>query len=209
MTYISKNTPREELISECKRLKKELFYEKKKNSENISKRSKIRKDWNEKYDKLRYQLMKKDQVIYGKDIHIGRLKKRTSIVASKYKKTGYRQAMNRFRNNNYKVITLSKFLFDTNLIMGIYNLTFIEYSFILWAGRYDFFNKKDYDSTLNNRTSFYFVTNRLMKKNIINIIAEQQNSKSKLFALTGIGIDIYNKISKFTNKFLSENETKS
>lgn len=209
MIYISKTTTRDELVSECRRLKKELFYAKQKNTEHITKRSKIRKDWNEKYNKLKYQVLKRDQLIYGKELHISRLQKRSAIVARKYKKTGYREAMNRFRDNNYKVINLSRFMFNTSIIMGIYNLDFKEYSFILWAGRYDFFTKKDFVGTIGENTSFYSITNKLLKRNLINFIDDKKINGARILALTGTGIDIYNKISKFTNKYLSEGETKS
>lgn len=210
MTYITKTTTNEELIEECRRLKKELFYAKQKNTEDVAKRSKIRKDWNVKYNKLKYQLMKKDQLIYGKELHISRLQKRTKIIANRYKRDGYREAMNRFRSNNYKVIGLARFLFNTDTVMQIYNLDFREYSFILWAGRYDFFTKKDFDQIPNNGSiSFYSLINRLVKRNLVNYIAKEQGSAAKILALTGTGVDIYNKISKFTNKFLSEGETKT
>ena len=210
MTYITKSTTNEELIEECRRLKKELFYAKQKNTEDVAKRSKIRKDWNVKYNKLKYQLMKKDQLIYGKELHISRLQKRTKIIANRYKRDGYREAMNRFRANNYKVIGLSRFLFNTETVMRIYDLDFKEYSFILWAGRYDFFTKKDFESTIDNKDiSFYGLTNRLIKRTLVNFIAKKDGSAAKILALTGTGVDIYNEISKFTNKFLSDGETKT
>jgi hypothetical protein len=78
----------------------------------------------------------------------------------------------------------------------------IEIYYVSW--------KKDFDQIPNNGSiSFYSLINKLVKRNLVNYIAKEQGSAAKILALTGTGLDIYNKISKFTNKFLSEGETKS
>ena len=205
MTYISKNTSRQFLLDECKRLKKELYYTVKKNDASKEKRDKIRTDWKLKYDKLHYQLMKKDQIIYGKDIHIQRLRDRTIKVANSYRRKGYANAIKKIKKNDFKIMGIAKFFFKVDTVLEIYSLDLSEYAFIMWAGRYDFFDRKDYDDTVgDSRVSYYNMINRLKKRNIVNIVATKSGSNKKIFSLTGIGVGIYNKISIFTNNYLKD-----
>ena len=205
MTYISKNAPRQFLLDECKRLKKELYHANKKNESSKEKRDKIRVDWKERYNKLHYQLMKKDQLIYGKEIHIQRLKNRTLKTANAYRRKGYANAMKKIKKNDYKIMGMAKFFFKVDTVLEIYSIDFSEYAFIMWAGRYDFFDRKDYDDTAGDtRVSFYNMINRLKKRNIVNIVATKSGTNKKIFSLTGTGVDMYNKISKFTNNYLKD-----
>lgn len=205
MTYISKNSPRQLLIDECRRLKKELSSVSKKNEVIKERKTKIYTDWKSKYNKLHYQLMKKDQLIYGKDIHIQRLRARTLKVANAYRRKGYANAMKKIKKNDFKVMGLAKFFFKVDTVLEIYSLDLAEYAFIMWAGRYDFFDRKDYESTAGDtRISFYNMINRLKKRNIINIVGTKEGSTSNIFSLTGIGVSMYNKISKFTNNFIKD-----
>ena len=205
MIYISKNSPRQLLIDECRRLKKELSSVSKKNEVIKERKSKIYTDWKSKYNKLHYQLMKKDQLIYGKDIHIQRLRARTLKVANAYRRKGYANAMKKIKKNDFKIMGLAKFFFKIDTVLEIYSIDFAEYAFIMWAGRYDFFDRKDYESTAGEtRISFYNMINRLKKRNIINIVGTKEGSNSNIFSLTGIGVSMYNKISKFTNNFITD-----
>jgi hypothetical protein len=210
MTYISKNAPRQFLVEECQRLKREIYFLNKKYEASKEKKSEIRSHWNEKYNKLHYQLMKKDQLIYGKDLHIKRLRARTLKVANAYRRKGYRNAMKKIKKNDFVVMGISKFFFEVDTILEIYSLDLAEYAFLLWAGRYDFFDRKDYESTAGDtRVSFYNMINRMKKRNIINIIATKEGSNRKIFALTGTGVDMYNRISKFTKNHLKDANTRA
>lgn len=205
MTYISKNAPRQFLVEECQRLKREIYSLNKKYETSKEKKSEIRSNWNEKYNKLHYQLMKKDQIIYGKDLHIKRLRDRTLKVANAYRRKGYRNAMKKIKKNDFVVMGISKFFFEVDTILEIYSLDLSEYAFLLWAGRYDFFDRKDYESTAGDtRVSFYNMINRMKRRNVVNIITTKEGSNKKIFALTGTGIDMYNRISKFTKKHLKD-----
>jgi hypothetical protein len=205
MTYISKNAPRQFLVEECQRLKKELYYATKKNDSSKEKRSKIRVDWKARYDKLHYQLMKKDQLIYGKDIHIERLRARIIKVANANRRKGYANAMKKVKKNDFKIMGLAAFFFKVDTVLEIYSLDFSEYAFIMWAGRYDFFDRRDYDDTARDtRVSYYNMINRMKKRNIVDIVATKSGSNKKIFSLTGIGVGMYNKISKFTNNYLKD-----
>jgi hypothetical protein len=205
MTYISKNAPRQFLVEECQRLKKELYYATKKNDSSKEKRDKIRVDWKARYDKLHYQLMKKDQLIYGKNIHIERLRARTIKVANANRRKGYANAMKKVKKNDFKIMGLATFFFKVDTVLEIYSLDLSEYAFIMWAGRYDFFDRKDYDDTAGDtRISYYNMINRMKKRNIVDIVATKSGSNKKIFSLTGIGVGVYNKISKFTNNYLKD-----
>jgi hypothetical protein len=89
--------------------------------------------------------------------------------------------------------------------MSIYELDVTEYSFLLWAGRYDFFDKKDFETTLKNvNVSFYGTVNKLIKRGLVVMIAKKPGDARRIFSLTGTGVDMFTKLSKFTNKFLRE-----
>lgn len=202
--YITKNTSRDDLIEECRRLKNlicQLRFKKKKQKK---KTNEVRDVWKEKYAKLSWQLFKKDQLVYGKDIHIKNLRANISRVAAKSRKTGYKSAMKKIKVNQYKVKHLAKFLMNTNTVMRIYKLDFKEYAFIMWAGRYDFFDKKDFELTIGEvEIQFYRTINRLMEKGLVMIVERETSNPRRIFTLTGTGVDMYNKIAKFTNKFLT------
>jgi len=98
---------------------------------------------------------------------------------------------------------LAAFLFKTSAVMEIYKLDMREYSFILWAGRYDFFDRKDFNNTVGDiDVSFYRMVNKLMKRGLVDFVAKKTGEARKIFSLTGTGVDLYNRVAKFTNKSL-------
>jgi len=203
MIYMTKNTPVEELLKEIKRLRNNIDQLKHQSKKQYDHKTEIRNRWRTKCNKLKYKLFKKDQLVYGKNLHIERLQLSTHRKSLMAKKSGYKEAMNRISYNHYKVRHLSRFMFKTNTIMEIYNLDFREYAFILWAGRYDFFDRKDFNDTIGDvDVSFYKTVNRLMKRGMVDLIAKKPGDVRRIFSLTGTGIDLFNRISKFTNKSL-------
>jgi DNA-binding PadR family transcriptional regulator len=88
-------------------------------------------------------------------------------------------------------------------VMEIYKLTLEEYSFIMWAGMYDFFDKKDfYIFNRGVEVSFYIMIRKMINKGYVVVVGSKTGETRKVFALTGTGVSLYNKIAKFTNKFL-------
>jgi hypothetical protein len=207
LTYITKNTTREELIDECRRLKNlvcQLRHVKKKHVKTkTEKKREAVKEWKERFNKKSGESFKKSQIIWGKDVHIERLRRKLRVVKKVGIKQGYKAAMKRVMVSNYKVKHVAHFLMKANTVMEIYKLNFKEYAFLLWAGRYDFFSRKDFTMTVGDvDISYYSTVNALMKKGLITIIARNESQRLRLFSLTGTGVDMYNKIAKFTNKFL-------
>ena len=205
--YITKNTTREELVEECRRLKNlicQLRHTKKKHriTKHEEKR-KAAKHWKERFHEMKYDSYKKSQLIWGKNVHIERLRKKNRTIETKGVKRGYQMAMKKILVNHYKVKHVAQFLMKVHTVMEIYKLNFKEYSFLLWAGRYDFFTRKDFLLTIGDvDINFYKTLNGLMKRNLISVVSENIGHKAKAFSLTGTGVDMYNKIAKFTNKFL-------
>jgi hypothetical protein len=205
MKYFTKNSPTEDLLYEIKRLKNHVAQLKLREGRRQGKVKKIRTDWKEKYDRLRWVLFRKEQLVYGKDQQIEKLRYKNAYKVKRFRREGYRDAMNKIAVNNYKVKHLANFLFQTHTVMGIYGLDVKEYSFLLWAGRYDFFDKKDFETTLKNvNVSFYGTVNKLIKRGLIVMIAKKPGDARRIFSLTGTGLDMFNKVSRFTNKFLRE-----
>lgn len=201
MTYMTKNTPVEDLLKEIKRLRNQVDQLKHHSKKQTEKKSQIRSDWRTRYNKLKYKLFKKDQLVYGKNLHIQRIRAKAMRSSKTWRKEGYNKAMKRIVVNHYKVKHLASFLFKTNTIMEIYNLDMREYSFILWAGRYDFFDRKDFENTVGDvDISFYRTVNKLMKRNLVTLVAKKSGEARRIFSLTGTGVDMYNRVAKFTNK---------
>lgn len=202
MTYMTKNTPVEDLLKEIKRLRNQIDQLKHHSKKQTEKKSQIRADWRTRYNKLKYKLFKKDQLVYGKNLHIQRIRAKAMRSSKVWRREGYNNAMKRIVVNHYKVKHLATFLFKTNTIMEIYNLDMREYSFILWAGRYDFFDRKDFENTVGDvDISFYRTVNKLMKRGLVDLVAKKSGEARRIFSLTGTGVDMYNRVAKFTNKF--------
>ena len=202
MTYMTKNTPVEDLLKEIKRLRNQIDQLKHHSKKQTEKKSQIRADWRTRYNKLKYKLFKKDQLVYGKNLHIQRIRAKAMRSSKVWRREGYNNAMKRIVVNHYKVKHLATFLFKTNTIMEIYNLDMREYSFILWAGRYDFFDRKDFENTVGDvDISFYRTVNKLMKRGLVDLVAKKSGEVRRIFSLTGTGVDMYNRVAKFTNKF--------
>jgi hypothetical protein len=202
MTYMTKNTPVEDLLKEIKRLRNQIDQLKHHSKKQTEKKSQIRADWRTRYNKLKYKLFKKDQLVYGKNLHIQRIRAKAMRSSKVWRREGYNNAMKRIVVNHYKVKHLATFLFKTNTIMEIYKLDMREYSFILWAGRYDFFDRKDFENTVGDvDISFYRTVNKLMKRGLVDLVAKKSGEARRIFSLTGTGVDMYNRVAKFTNKF--------
>lgn len=203
MTYMTKNTPVEDLLKEIARLRNQVDQLKHQSKKQTEKKSKIRADWRTRYNKLKYKLFKKEQLVYGKNLHIQRIKAKNMRSSRVWRKEGYNHAMRRIVVNHYKVKHLAAFLFKTSAVMEIYKLDMREYSFILWAGRYDFFDRKDFNNTVGDiDVSFYRMVNKLMKRGLVDFVAKKTGEARKIFSLTGTGVDLYNRVAKFTNKSL-------
>jgi DNA-binding PadR family transcriptional regulator len=73
----------------------------------------------------------------------------------------------------------------------------------MWAGMYDFFDKKDfYIFNRGVEVSFYIMIRKMINKGYVVVVGSKTGETRKVFALTGTGVSLYNKIAKFTNKFL-------
>lgn len=201
--YVTKNTPPEELLAECRRLKNLVCQLRFRKNTQKKRKGEVREEWKKKYLKLSWKLFKESQRVYGKEEQLKKMKVRVMIQQKKGRRSGYNEALRRVKSTNYKVKHLAKFLFHTDTVMRIYNLDFREYAFIMWAGRYDFFDKKDFDISVGEvELEFYRTINKMMKRGFVTYVMNKPGSARRIFALSGTGVDMYNKISKFTNKFL-------
>jgi hypothetical protein len=207
---ISKNKSHAELVKLCKELRAEVrrltINQNNKTSNLVDTRAKYKK----RINKLTWKMFKMNQRLYAKDVHIENIKKRTNRMRGVWKRSGYRESLQRIKKTNYKVKGLSKFMFHMATVMDIYKLDIIEYSFIMWAGRFNFFDRKDFEySNHGVDLSFYSIVAKMKRKGYLISMDTGESKRRRVFALTGTGVDLYNRIAKFTNKFLSEAGTSS
>ena len=163
----------------------------------------IRSEAKIRYNKLKWKNFKLSQISYGKDLEIAKVNRKNQVMHNTWKKQGYQNAMRKVKRTNYRVKGLSRFMFHMSTVMEIYKLTLEEYSFIMWAGMYDFFDKKDfYIFNRGVEVSFYIMIRKMINKGYVVVVGSKTGETRKVFALTGTGVSLYNKIAKFTNKFL-------
>lgn len=202
MSYITAESTREEIyqayIDAQKRLKATVFHKK----EIQDKVKEVRKEKNKKYNELRYQLLKRDQKIYRLQQHIFNLQRFAVNERSKAKKKGIEIGKSKIRKVDYSVIKMYEFLMQVDQVSSILNMKLNFCAFILWAGRYEFFNVNDFKRDMPNQKSMHYYLRQFVKSGHIAQVSIE--NKKKQYALTGLGIDLFNKIDKFTKKHFNE-----
>ena len=203
MSYITAEYTREEIyqayLDTQKRLKATVFHKK----EIQDKVKEVRKEKNKRYNELRYQLLKRDQKIYRLQQHIFNLQRFAVNERSKAKKKGIEIGKGKVRKVDYSVIKMYEFLMQVDQVSSILGLKLNYCAFILWAGRYEFFNFKDFKKDMpNSQKSIHYYISRFLKSG--HIIQVHTDNVMKQYALTGLGIDLFNKIDKFTKKHFNE-----
>jgi virulence-associated protein VapD len=203
IAYITKDSTKEEIykayIDTQKKLKATVFHKK----EIQGKVAEVRKEKNKRYSELRYQLLKKEQRIFRLKQHIQNLQRFAVNERHKAKKKGIEIGRGKVRKVDYSVIKMYEFLLQVDQVSSILGLKLNYCAFILWAGRYEFFNFKDFKKDLpnHNKSIHFYVTKFLRSGHVIQV---HTDNVMKQYALTGTGIDLFNKIDKFTKKHFNE-----
>jgi hypothetical protein len=198
---------REKGIVEMREMYKSTYLELKrvriilKNKDN---RIKELRDKHKKKEKLlSWRYWRMSQIAYGKQKEVDKIRSKRKEQYTAWRMTGYREAMRKVKRQNFRVKGLSRFMFHMAEVVKIYDLTLEEYSFIMWAGMYDYFDRKDFlISNKGANVQFYVMIRKMINKGYAVIVGEKTGETRKVFALTGVGYDLYNRIAKFTNKFL-------
>ena len=202
MSYITKDSTREEIyeayLEAQKKLKATVFHKK----EIQDKVKEVRKEKNKKYNELRYQVLKRDQKIYRLQQHIFNLQRFAVNERSKAKKKGIEIGKSRIRKIDYSVIKMYEFLFQVDQVSSILGLKLNYCAFILWAGKYEFFNKNDFKKDIPTQKTMHYYIAPFVKSGHITFVS--LHNKVKQYTLTGKGLDLFNKIDKFTKKHFNE-----
>jgi hypothetical protein len=203
MAYITKDSTKEEIydayIEAQKKLKATVFHKK----EIQDKVKEVRAEKNKKYNELRYQLLKRDQRIYRLNKHIMNLQRFAVNERSKAKKKGIEEGKARIRVKDYSVIKMYEFLIQTGMVSNILGMSLGHCAFVLWAGRYEFFSVNDFKRDIPNPPhSYYSFINYFKSKNLITFV-NKENKKNQ-YALNASGVNLFNKIDKFTKKHFNE-----
>ncbi len=199
IAYITKDSSKEDIykayIDTQKKLKATVFHKK----EIQGKVAEVRKQKNKKYNELRYQLLKRDQRIYKMQKHIHNLQRFAVNERAKAKKKGIEIGRSRMRKVDYSVVKMYEFLIQVDQVSSILGLKLNYCAFILWAGKYEFFNFRDFKKDIPNhdKSIHYYVRKFINSGHIIQV---HTDNVMKQYALTGTGIDLFNKIDKFTKK---------
>lgn len=200
MKYITKNSTWKELFNAYREAKSEILRIKRLHESSKDTKTRVIKHKNEKYQKLSYKLFKSKQKVYGKDIHITNLQRHIRTKVKNAKKEGYEKAILKVKERDGRIIDMYTFLAKINTVSSITGLTLNDCSFLLWAGTYNFYSSRDFKRDCENiGFGFYAINNRMFKKGLV-VEMENRDSKTKMFALTGTGLSMFDKIDKFTKK---------
>lgn len=205
MSYITKDSSREEVYEAYIKTQKLLKMERHRMKVNQDKVKEVRKEKNRRYNELRYQLLKKDQKIFGIQKHIKNLQRFAINERHKAKKKGIEVGVSRIRVQDYSIKKMYEFLLQIEQVSDILGMKLRFCSFVLWAGRYSFFTSKDYKRDLPNTPhSFHRMVAHFKKHNFIQDVASKDGVKQ--YSLNGVGIAMFEKIDKFTKKHFEVNE---
>lgn len=203
VSYIKKDDDKEKIYEAYIAAQNLLKMQRHINKVNQDKVSEVRKHKNEVYNKLKYQLLKCKKKIYVKDKHIFRLRGYITRERAKAKKQGIIEGKTRIKNNDSSMIKMYDFLTNLENVSDILGMKISHCGLLLWAGRYEFFSINDYKRDFTNpRYSFTYLTSAFKLNNFIVVIGKE--GVKKRYALTGTGLDTYNKLNKFTKKYFNE-----
>lgn len=203
MAYITSESTKEEIyeayMETQKKLKATVFHKK----EIQDKVREVRKEKNKKYNELRYQLLRKDQRIFRLNQHIKNLQMYAVKERNKAKKKGIELGKSRVRVQDYSVVKMYEFLFQTSKVAEILGMSLGHCAFILWAGRYEFFNVKDFNKDIKTPSQTYqaFI-NYFRSRNFITLVSK--DNAVNQYSLTANGVLLFNKIDKFTKNHFNE-----
>jgi hypothetical protein len=205
MSYITKDSTRNEVYEAYIKTQKLLKMERHRMKINQDKVKEVRKEKNKKYNELRYQLLKRDRKIFGMQKHIQNLQRFAIKERHKAKKKGIEVGISRIRVQDYSIKKMYEFLLQIEQVSNILGMKLRFCSFMLWAGRYSFFTSKDYKRDLPNTPhSFHRMVAHFKKHNFIQDVSSKDGVKQ--YALNGVGIAMFEKIDKFTKKHFEVNE---
>lgn len=203
MAYITEASTKEEIykayIETQKKLKATVFHKK----EIQDKVREVRKEKNKKYNELRYQLLRRDQKIFRLNQHIRNLQMYAVKERNKAKKKGIEIGKSRIRVQDYSVVKMYEFLFQTSRVAEILGMSLGHCAFILWAGRYEFFNVKDFKKDIKTPSQTYHAFIHYFKSRNFITLVSKDNAVNQ-YSLTANGVLLFDKIDKFTKKHFNE-----
>jgi len=196
MTRISPNDDKEVIYDAYQRVLNNLRVQRHKNKEHVLHKRKIIKEKNKKYNTLHWKLFRMNQVVFGLDAEIKKLKTYNNKKKAEGRKVGYKEAIKRFDKISFTTNSPYKFLAMSDLLSDIIKYSIKEISFILWANQFDFFTKKDFDRDLDkSEIPYYHMISKMKKNAILDIIGTEK--QKNIYSLTGTGKQLALKINKY------------
>ena len=199
VAYITKDSTKEEIYEAYIKTQKLLKAQRHLNKKNADKVSEVRKQKNGKIRELGYKLFKAYQLNYGLNKHLQNVQRFAANAKYKYKKLGIEEGKGKIRTKDYAIIKMYSFLLQIEKVSEILEMPLDKCAFFLWAGRYSFFTRDDFKKDFEGEN--YSFTNFIGygKKNNF-IISVSSDKTIKRYALTALGLDIFNKVDRFTKK---------
>jgi hypothetical protein len=203
MSYITINSTREEIYEAYRKSTEDLKRYKHQLKVNQNKVKEVRKQKNKRYSELKYQLLKREQKIFGMNKHIMNIQRFAVNERHKAKAKGIEIGKGKVRKVDYSVIKMYEFLLQVEQVSNILGMKLRDCAFLLWAGRYEFFNFKDYHKDHpNTDIKFGVMVNKFKKSGHVVVVSTDMIKKN--YTLSGSGLSLFEKIDKFTKKHFNE-----
>jgi len=168
----------------------------------IEDKRRIISEKNKKYSTLSYKYFRMKQVLYGLDLEIKKLKWHGLRLKAKGSREGYKRAVSRYNKSTFSTDNPARFIAFCELLYRTIGLRLNMISFLLWANKYDFFNKKDFDEDMNGADMpYYQLINTAKKHGFIEKIKRADNKN--IYSLNAIGKIEASKIDKFVKKIMN------
>jgi hypothetical protein len=193
---ITKNSPRETILEEYKRVLIENKRLREKVNHTVGKKDKTIARQRRRVDDLRLQLNREKRRRWGKEKHIERLRNKIPTHIARGRAEGFDKAMNKITHRDFRMISFSRVMSFIDGLCGAVNLNKNDIALLMWVGGFDFFNKVDFDKEMGDTHIRYESgKNKLVTREMVTEIAVHQNRK--VYAITEKGREVYNKIFKF------------
>ena len=195
------NATKEEIYDAYQRALERLRKERYRNEKHKEHKKQIRKEKNKAINNISYKNFRMQQVLWGVNKRIEKLKGRYKVHESKGRRDGYKLAVRRMDKTYFKADNPARFIGHVNLLSEVMGFKTDECAFLLWANRYDFFTKSDFVRDMEDTNiPYYGCLVRLRRKGYLMKLEEAKEFGRFKFALTGTGKVSAVKIDKFIKK---------
>ena len=188
------NLGRGELVAKVRSLNKELRLLKYKHDRNIGVLEKRVERKNEHIKKYRNEVFILNRRLYGQKL-------RTSKLKTQAKQEAYKKASNNIVKKDKSLLDIGKYHMSLLELSEVFNESAATIVVLLWASRYEFYSKKEFDINFPDSPINFIKHNMtLHKKGLTN----KWDGKRNHYYISATGKDMINRINKYIKKRMGD-----